>query len=235
MFHQRVRFHERPNSTLQVYLVDNSSSMFGHWAQVRKWIKILVWKSLGYDKNGIEMYFTHPTRGNAIKEKPSQKVKEFIKAIEGAEPLAEPIGGVESATPLHQLEKILGRHDQTSSPSSATKKTTVLVLTDGVWHGMAQAGDVEETIRLFLKRFKARYRTRIESEMPDMTDEEIDAAAVKRLELERPITLQFIRFGEDDVGIDRLERLDDGFKPEGLPYAISCHFLSSPSGHGLSC
>ena len=199
--------------------------MFVHWAQVRMWIEILVWKSLGYDDNGIEMFFTHPTRGNAIKEKKSQKVKEFTKAIDGAEPLAEPVGGVESATPLPKLEKILRRHDQTSSPSSKTKKTTVLVLTDGGWHGMAQARDVEETIRLFLKRFKARYRTRIESEMPDMTDKEIDAEAVEQLESDRPITLQFIRFGEDPNGIDTLERLDDGFKPEGLPYAIPCHPL----------
>lgn len=73
------------------------------------------------------------------------------------------------------------------------KPKTILILTDGIWAGVPD-GDVDTFIKSQIKVLR------------------LGSSAHSR-----PVTFQFIRFGHDLAGMERLRRLDDDMKERGLP------------------
>ncbi len=76
------------------------------------------------------------------------------------------------------------------------RKMTVIVLTDGLWEGTLEKEDVEKNIVDFVQKVFDIFGT---------------------LE-ERPVTIQFIQFGQNSEATSRLRFLDEGLKPTyGIP------------------
>lgn len=48
-----VIIHYISSQALQVFLVDNGSSMAQHWTHASKLVEILAWRALGYDEDGM--------------------------------------------------------------------------------------------------------------------------------------------------------------------------------------
>lgn len=187
-------------------MVDNGSSMAPHWTQASKLIHILAWRALGYDENGmgewphkygvietsidmlyIELYFTNPDTKVSVKQNPEQDLKEFDEAMSNGEP--------QDDTPRHESGIISALMRILASYSDALHKkpVTILILTDGIW-----AGIPDKNVDTFIKSH-------------------IEVLRLGNAGHSRPVTFQFIRFGDDPAGMERLRRLDDDMKEHGLP------------------
>ncbi|KAF0321690.1 protein kinase domain-containing protein [Colletotrichum asianum] len=195
-----------------VYLLDNGSTMAPHWAEATHLIEVLVWRSLGYDDNGMEIYFTDadtdPTA--KVKESPDQTVKEFLNAMRVAAPKSVKSSTVKT-TVQPELERIINQYTRAKTSKMQPQKKTIIILTDGIWEGMNN----EFTLDTYLK-----------STLFSLRDLHGDLAYIKPgqlpgqhdIEKIRPVTIQFVQFGHNQRATDRLRRLDDELKLNGYPY-----------------
>lgn len=93
------------------------------------------------------------------------------------------------------------------SAARERKPKTILILTDGIWEGTNEK-DVDTLITSHIKLLGlANPRDRY------------NAAHF------RPVTFEFIRFGHDPAGMERLRRLDDDLKERGVP-SVSPNIIS---------
>ncbi|KAF4821021.1 putative serine/threonine-protein kinase mps1 [Colletotrichum siamense] len=193
-----------------VFLVDNGTTMKHHWKQATDLLEVLVWRSLGYDDNGVEIRFTDPDTSSKakVKESRSQTVRQFTEAMK----LATPNTSNRIKTNiLPALERIV--NDYTTGMTSAKskpRKKSIIVLTDGIWEGM----NIEYTLDVHLKSTFQVLRD-LHGDLPYITagysgDRE-DISVI------RPITIQFVQFGNDPNATARLRRLDDDMKRYGCP------------------
>ncbi|KAM7204655.1 hypothetical protein V8F20_003439 [Naviculisporaceae sp. PSN 640] len=184
-----------------VYLVDNASSMANNWGHVTYLLRILVWRSLHYDDDGMELKFTIGSEDWNLKPTKKQKVDDFVKRMQMAVP--KPEGG--KVTDMSaSLSLILERHfknHRDSGRSQIKRKLTVLVLTDGLWEGNDEY-DVDN------------YLVNCIQKIPDeeWKPEPDGGVPTSRKPPSRPISIQFIRFGHNDKAIERLDRLDNHLK-----------------------
>uniref|UniRef100_L2FLM7 non-specific serine/threonine protein kinase n=1 Tax=Colletotrichum fructicola (strain Nara gc5) TaxID=1213859 RepID=L2FLM7_COLFN len=195
-----------------VYLIDNGSTMAPHWAEATHLIEVLVWRSLGYDDNGMEIYFTDadtdPTA--KVKESPDQTVKEFLNAMRVAAPKSVKSSTVKT-TIQPELERIINQYTRAKTSKMQPRKKTIIILTDGIWEGMNN----EYTLDTYLM-----------STLSSLRDLHGDLAHIKPgqlpgqhdIEKIRPVTIQFVQFGQNQRATDRLRRLDDELKLNGYPY-----------------
>ncbi|KAE9576091.1 hypothetical protein CGMCC3_g7715 [Colletotrichum fructicola] len=197
-----------------VYLIDNGSTMAPHWAEATHLIEVLVWRSLGYDDNGMEIYFTDadtdPTA--KVKESPDQTVKEFLNAMRVAAPKSVKSSTVKT-TIQPELERIINQYTRAKTSKMQPRKKTIIILTDGIWEGMNN----EYTLDTYLM-----------STLSSLRDLHGDLAHIKPgqlpgqhdIEKIRPVTIQFVQFGQNQRATDRLRRLDDELKLNGYPDLI---------------
>lgn len=173
--------------------------MFNFWKHATYLLRILVWRSLGYDKDGMELDFTtgDPSLGlkPTTKKKQTQSLGDFIRKMDEAIP--KPEAGAKTDMKA-SLEAILGAHmKQHREGQKMKRELTVLVLTDGLWEAN-DAYDVDEYLVSFIKTNKASWGWD-----GDVSDER---------NRRRPISVEFIRFGHHPQAIERLRRLDDDLK-----------------------
>lgn len=71
------------------------------------------------------------------------------------------------------------------------RKLTLIILTDGIWTGMAKESDVEERIVIYAKNLL-----------------EVPGSEL----LTRPVSIQFVAFGKDSYALSRLRHLDNNLK-----------------------
>jgi len=174
----------------QVFLVDNGSSMERHWGEVKFLLEVLIWRVLGYDSDGIELFFTDPKTTVCVGSNRKQRVESFLEAMHDARPTLE-----SAQTELRpRLKEIMSTYNP-------RKPRTVIILTDGEWRGMPYEQDIEEWVTHILSEF-ARQES---SASPwQWGFEEL-----------QPITFQFIAFGHSKIGKRRMTRLDDFMAQEG--------------------
>lgn len=181
-----------------VYLVDNASTMANFWKHATYLLRVLVWRSLKLDEDGMELVFTAGKPDLGLKPKGKghkQKPEGFVKKMDDARP--DPNGGVKTNMKA-SLESILGNHVKDNSVGETlTRGLTILVLTDGLW-AANDDDDVDEYLANFIKTNKAT-RGWDGNSLDDQ---------IRR----RPIGIQFIRFGHQPEAIRRLQRLDDELK-----------------------
>lgn len=179
----------------QVYLVDNASTMANFWKHATYLLRVMVWRSLKLDEDGMELVFTTGKPDLGLKPKGKghkQKPGDFVKKMDDAKP--SPGGRVETNMKV-SLESILGTHMKDNSHGETlTRGLTILVLTDGLWAANDDT-DVDEYLANFIKTNKATRGWDGNS-----ADDQIRR---------RPIGIQFIRFGHHPEAIRRLQRLDD--------------------------
>ncbi|TQN68622.1 Dual specificity protein kinase TTK [Colletotrichum shisoi] len=199
-----------------VYLVDNGTTMSTHWGKATHTLEVLVWRSLGYDDNGMELYFTNPdTNPKAtVAESRSQQVKHFLRAMKYAQP-EEPKSPAQAVntTIVPELARIINRYTRAKASKSPPRKKTVIILTDGIWGGM----NMERTIDIYLRSVMHELKDLhgdLPIRQPGQSQEQVDISTI------RPVTIQFVQFGGDAHAVERLRRLDDDMKLYGCPDLI---------------
>lgn len=171
--------------------------MFKHWKQAEHLLKILVWRCLGYDEDGMDLRFTrHNT--TELPGTATQGLWDFERAMANAKPSPNDPQRTQMGP---RLGPLLAQHIWSrAGPRSKTKDLTVIILTDGQW------GDID-TIYNRMKEWVSQVRGDFESRLSQ--DGRFDS---------RPLSIQFIRFGSDPAACELLDCLDNQLpKNENLP------------------
>ncbi|KAK7914325.1 hypothetical protein PG985_012028 [Apiospora marii] len=186
-----------------IYLVDNASSMARYWNHARQVLDILVWCTLEYDDDGLELHFTNHDDDLQLKPKSKRKQKreQFTRRLDLAEPrLTDELTTDMSASLACILERHLINH---SSSTGMKRNLTVFVLTDGLWERHRDNNTAVDD-----------YMTTFIQKIPD-SDFDADkrtSDSAQEKPRERLISVQFIRFGHDKDARNRLLRLDNDLK-----------------------
>lgn len=133
---------------------------------------------------------------------PKQRVADFTNAMDEAKPtdnryLAEPTNIV------MLMSRVMGTY-----LAEKKKPKTMIVLTDGMWKGLRYERAVDDLIIGTLNLLRAIH--------PDTAAN----GNVSIIEAMRPLTIQFIRFGQDPHALERLRRLDDCLVDCGVEYVF---------------
>ncbi|KXH63874.1 hypothetical protein CSAL01_03108 [Colletotrichum salicis] len=195
-----------------IFVVDNGDSMRQHWTEASYVLKLLVWRSLGYDDDGMELYFTNPATQASVKQRKTQKLEDFTNAMERADPHRAPPPGYKTNV-LRKLDGIFS--DYTQRAHTKLKPQTIIYLTDGAWQDSPPDSDLEDAI---MARFKALAAACLPRTAPpaSASDDGMDNVS-KMLKKHRPTMIQFIAFGHNQAGIDRMKRLDDHVPNSNFP------------------
>ncbi|KAL2874726.1 hypothetical protein SGCOL_010100 [Colletotrichum sp. CLE4] len=196
-----------------VFLVDNGTTMRKWWSSVIDLLEVMVWRALAYDDDGMEMYFTNPdTNPRAIvRGSKSQSAKDFTKALEFAEPEAanSPTSAVET-TIIPELERIINDYTRAKTSKDEPRKKTIIVLTDGIWQGMHDEYTVDTYLRSTFHCLRDLHGD-LTYIQPGQPHSRKDVSEI------RPVTIQFVQFGDNKKAGERLRRLDDDLAKYGCP------------------
>ncbi|KAK2056910.1 hypothetical protein LY76DRAFT_517425 [Colletotrichum caudatum] len=176
-------------------------------------LHVLTWRSLGYDDNGMELYFTNPdTNPKAtIRESRSQQLKHFKRAMELAEPVDTKFPAeVVETTIVPELTRIINSYTRAKTSKSPPRKKTIIVLTDGIWKGMKMEHTIDVYLRSAFNELKDLHGD-LSYIPPGKYQAQVEISEI------RPVTIQFVQFGDDQDAIERLRRLDDDMKLYGCP------------------
>ncbi|KAI4218743.1 MAG: hypothetical protein L6R36_008776 [Xanthoria steineri] len=177
-----------------MFLVDNGESMKRYWAHATALLLTLVGKSAGQDEDGLDLKFT---LGQVKLENMKSKLSIWEDKMKEAKPMKE--ARTNMKTPLHGiLSRYLAHVKQHKrlQPTKTYRKLTLLILTDGIWAGMGKNQNaVNDIIVKFVR----------------------DLEAVVGNLVDRPVSIEFVQFGDDPAATYRLRRLDTDMKWHGIP------------------
>jgi hypothetical protein len=182
----------------QIFLIDDSESMRQHWSDVRRVFEALAYLVKPMDKDGIELHFANNCEHNG-REKDR---KRLTRKFETVRPNGQCQMGI-------ALDKILPkyypdqRHDHTNKRSSWSPRVVekppvnIYILTDGVWSpGQHCLSTIQQHITSVVNHLVTTGKL-------------------------QHVGIQFIRFGDDETGKERLDILDnDGLKHYEVPIDI---------------
>ncbi|GAP90375.1 putative serine threonine protein kinase [Rosellinia necatrix] len=185
-----------------IFIVDNGTSMREHHEDVRRTLLVLADLVVASDKHRVDLIFTFADNKLGCRNV-KNPYKRFGKAIDYAYERISSNGQGPLAT---DMANTLGEIFDAYGTKSNRRKTTLIILTDGVWGGSAQSDDVEKEIAEFAEYLKK----------------------IKPCEV-RPFTIQFVSFGK--IGIKRLQGLNDDMgKKYQFPDVIDHeHWSGSPT------
>lgn len=170
---------------------------------------MLIWRVLGYDSDGIELFFTDPATKFFVGPSKKQTVETFLGAMRDARPTSE-----SPPTELRRrLKSIMSTYELENR-----KPRTVFILTDGKWEGMPYESYIEDWVTHNLCELGQQDPKTLQSPSRESGGESNASAWQSNFEESRPITFQFIAFGHSTIGKRRMKRLDDLMAQEnGLP------------------
>ena len=153
-----------------------------HWDSVIDLFSVFAWHTKSLDSNGLEMYFTVSLKKGKFKN--TTRAVEILKSISQSIPsnIDLSLGEI-----LREYQGKLERQKNMISfwpREKSVKPLSLYVFTDGAWEGCDAVAPIEAMIE-------------------------------KQKELKLPreqIGIQFIRFGDDPRGVDRLHYLDAGLR-----------------------
>jgi hypothetical protein len=188
--------------------------MSEHWIFARELLAVLTAFLYGYDRDGMELYFSSSRKHFG----PFHEPKEFVDAMDKMRP--KPTEAANRGEALKQpefgsafLPSTIVRSGTQSTASSTgetdaddirtvlnelinawrkqyKKHLTVIILTDGVWPSVAQKKTVTNLITTHIEMWKDQKKLK----------KELD---------ERGLSFQFVRFGDNKEAIDELDRMDN--------------------------
>lgn len=169
------------NSYGKVFLIDDSRSMSPHWKNVLKVFETLSYIVKGQDPDGFDLWFTGPG-------KPLKQCSKTTDAVQAAK-LRKLSGTTDITNKLSQifddyieaLEK--PKTNFFGRPAKPVKPLSLYVFTDGVWEKDCNPRDLVES---FVRQLVALNKVK------------------------GKVGIQFISFGQDPVGLARMELLDSG-------------------------
>lgn len=133
---------------IQIFLIDNASTMAPHWAHAEKVLEVLVDKLWDLDKDGIDLYFT---LGQEELEN-GKNPKDFKDKMSRAEP--QP--GSAFHTDMEEgIGHVLSKHVPTMRYTK--KNLTLIIFTDGIWSGTSNPDAVRDKIVHFVKEVHEIY------------------------------------------------------------------------------
>lgn len=179
------------NKVLQIFLVDDSSSMAELWDEV-----VTVFEALSYivkdtDKDGLDLFFR-----NSSNSANTKKTSDLIGLIKAQKKTSRD-GERDFDIRLNQIlesrtEKLGGRGSLFSRKSP--KPMSLYILTDAIWD---YDGYAQEPIKNAVGKLSDVNKSR------------------------KQIGIQFIRFGDDPDALRRLERLDNGLNLPKYIFSLS--------------
>jgi hypothetical protein len=190
-----------------VFLVDNGWTMSSHWHEACEVFKVLSWRLLGYDEDGMELYFTDPATTIAVLPSPDETSHVLQQAMKMAAPSSQRAHGTDIIPKLAELMNKYAIDQCRDGPQNARKRT-IYVLTDGIWeHSTTES--VDDFFRYQLKRLQDTYH-------PPGVPGPLSVDQIRKaLKTTRPLTIQFIQFGSDPAATERLRHLDEDFVSGG--------------------
>ena len=189
-------------------MIDNAESMGRYRTELRNVLELLSSLVAKYDPDGLDLYFSTQAR----KLKPGTNAQ-MIRELDSRPARGYPDFRERFASILGSYQEQLGKTSlrtmgkkllhPNSTPWKGPRPLSLYVLTDGIWQGR---GDLIEEVRM----------------LTELLDE--NKARNKH------VGIQFIRFGEDPVGIKRMKMLDSGLKKRKIVkrYIRNLSFQSPP-------
>ncbi|KAF4628548.1 hypothetical protein G7Y89_g9603 [Cudoniella acicularis] len=178
-----------------VFLVDDSRSMRVHWGRVQQVIEALSYAVKETGDNGVDLLFAASEK-RLLHCKSTRKLVSLVKSRENDE--EDNIGRTDINIRLIEIfDEYKANLDKTRSKfclhPKQVRPRTLYILTDGVWE---EACNPASLIEGLVTRLHRSERDRWQ------------------------FGIQFISFGKDRVGLDRLERLDSLNEELNLPLDI---------------
>lgn len=172
----------------QIFVIDDSTSMrTQHWDKVVETVYALGYLVKSADPDGVELFLT--SRPSKVKRGAPKEIGSLVRFLREQSQQAQ-IGNCNMENSLSPiLEHVKSGLKNSKIPKlfqRSRRGTNVYILTDAIWEGgtRIQCG-VEEPITGLVNTMRALGKTRT------------------------TVALQFIQFGDNEVGKQRLQYLDD--------------------------
>jgi len=188
---------------MQMFLVDNATSMAPYWDDAIFLLDVIASRISEYDTDGLDLRFTNDTLELAnISSQRRLRLKKdskFKTAMDKARP--DPNDKLSVGTNMAKgLENIFNVYLRRLERGKA-KKFTLIVLTDGLWTDM---GNDKDRVRRVIKEVM----THCNKEWNSKRDSSGGNAATRASKL-RPVSIQFVQFGQDEHAFMTLRHLDN--------------------------
>ncbi|KAI1169526.1 hypothetical protein F4777DRAFT_584828 [Nemania sp. FL0916] len=141
------------------FIVDNGSSMKKHWDHATQTLLVLAEKVAACDDNGVDLEFTFANNELGCQNIKNPRSK-FAEAMKQAESRISTDPGKPLAT---DMARTLGEVFDKYEIGVTKRRTTLIVLTDGVWEGSSQFNEVEEEIEEAEKKAGKKVEKKIAS------------------------------------------------------------------------
>jgi hypothetical protein len=165
--------------------------MSEHWDEATFLLETLVMKAHGQDPDGPDMAFTNDSE-EFTKGKGAAAFRRAMQKVRPKKDSHVRTNIKTALTPIfNNYLSMVGRtHDK-----SKVNALTVIILTDGLWMGMADKNEIIPKIVQFYQQLTEK----MDGMMKD-----------------RQVSIQFIQFGDDEEARERLRRLDDDMPYRGV-------------------
>jgi len=171
--------------------MDDPESMIEYWDEATFLLETLVMKAHGQDPDGPDLSFANDS-AKLYKEK---EASAFRRAMQKARPKRDDHVHTNIKTALEPIFNNYLSMVKQAEDKSKVNALTVIILTDGLWMGMADPNEIIPAILDFYGK--------LTKEMDGMMKY-------------RQVSIQFIQFGDDEEARERLRRLDDDMPYHGV-------------------
>jgi hypothetical protein len=188
---------------MQMFLVDNATSMAPYWDDALFLLDVIASRISEYDTDGLDLRFTNDTLGlaniSSQRRFRLQKDSKFKTAMEKARP--NPKDKLRVGTNMAKgLENIFNVYLHELEGEKA-KKFTLIVLTDGLWTDMGNDKDrVRRVIKEVMTHCNKAWKSKRDSS---------DGNTATRTSKLRPVSIQFVQFGQDEDAFMTFRHLDN--------------------------
>jgi len=174
-----------------VFVVDNAVSMREHWGAAKFLLEKLANKTANIDKDGVDLRFAN--HGESVQGRKNEKATSWWKRSKN-EMKSNAYPRDDSTTNMSEVLGIIVQpwFQEYEKTHTMPKRLTIIVLTDGLWTGMSDHAAMEKMLLQIDQNLKSISR------IATLTT--------------RPISIEFVSFGNDSEALYRLRYLDDGLK-----------------------
>ena len=188
---------------MQMFLVDNATSMAPYWDDAIFLLNVIASRISEYDTDGLDLRFTNDTLELAnISSQRRLRLKKdskFKTAMDKARPNPEDKLSV-GTNMAKGLENIFNVYLRKLAQGKA-KKFTLIVLTDGLWTDMGNDKDrVRRVIKDVMTHCNKEWKSKRQASGGNTTT---------RASKLRPVSIQFVQFGQDEHAFMTLRNLDN--------------------------
>jgi hypothetical protein len=182
--------------------VDNATSMEPYWDEATYLLETLVMKAKPFDDDGMDLFFT---LGQAsVKGKKDEKL--FREKMRSQRPKTASVLKTDMVVPIEQIFKsyfkLLDSYEDKyrKSKKRTDPRLTLVILTDGMWAATEHSDEV--------------YHYMVKDLLP-----KLDERNILRFK-QRPVSIEFVQFGDNDDATERLRALDDDMEYKGYKYVL---------------